>query len=91
MVRPTGERRKNDFNCLATNETKENIEEIQCSVNHSVSRDTLISDAAEWLSVHRSECSEPITCFVEARFGLTKMDAVKALQRAHALRYARAM
>lgn len=90
LVGPEALPASNEFNTLANNETVSNVEEKQCSSNSTVSSFDAITTAAEWLSVHRSECPEPIIPFVREKFGLPVMDAVHALQRGHALRYARA-
>jgi hypothetical protein len=43
--------------------------------------------AAMWCSVHRDEITGSAVAFVRRTFGLSVLEAVKALQAAHALKY----
>lgn len=60
--------------------TIENIDEFSDASNP-------LSVAALWLSVHRSECPEPIIPFVQERFSLTPLQAIEALKTAHKIKW----
>lgn len=49
--------------------------------------DDAINSAALWLSLHRSECPDPIIPFVRERFSLTILQAIDALKLAHEIKW----
>lgn len=65
-------------------ETLENVEEIQRSINLSVSR---LEVAAGWLFRNRDAVSGPLLPLLRRRFDLTSLQAIEAAKLAHKLEY----
>ena len=78
----------NSSNELGQSETLENIEEIQCLANCSVSR---IQAASVWILKNAERVSEPPIPLLRRKFALSNLDAIEALRAAHALKYLKAL
>lgn len=61
------------------NETRKNVEEIQCLENRSVSR---FEQALAWLTAHLDDCPRPIIPYIKQTYELGNVDAVEAIRLA---------